>query len=158
LTMRSIASGFYTGHPSEYLVFTNVLVGCLLKGAYCLWNSFDWYVCYLLLVHFTALTGLAFLVLRRQPGWRFPLLYSIIFLQMEPRLFLHLQFTTTAFLVGLVGLLLLVDALQSGHRVNFPTTVFGLMFLTAAILIRDLVVLQLAIVALPFLVDRFGLK
>ena len=63
--MQWIASGFYTGHPSEYLVFSNVLIRWAVKSLYTLVPGCNWYLVYLLGIHYVALTGIAFVVLSR---------------------------------------------------------------------------------------------
>src|SRR6267142_3034143 len=44
LAMQLIASGFYTGHPSEYLVFTSFAIGWMLRLLYEFSGSFNWYL------------------------------------------------------------------------------------------------------------------
>lgn len=34
LVMQLIASGFYTGHPDAHLIFTNILIGWILRSPY----------------------------------------------------------------------------------------------------------------------------
>src|SRR5574340_1257988 len=67
LSMQLIASGSFTGQPSEYLVFTNVVIGWVLRILYETWNGPNWYMIYLLAVHFASLTALAFVFLSRRP-------------------------------------------------------------------------------------------
>src|ERR1035438_9003825 len=106
-----IASVFYTVQRDGHLVFSNILIGWTLRFLYGTWAGCNWYFIYLLAVHYAALTAIAFLVVSRRGGWLFALLYVGFFLIVETRILLHLQFTTTAFLAGTAGLLLLVDGL-----------------------------------------------
>lgn len=157
LMMQLIASGFYTGHPDPHLVFTNVIIGWVLRFLYGTWTGCNWYLGYLLVAHYAALTAVAFLVVSRRGGWLFTMLYLGFFLIVETHLLLRLQFTTTAFLVGTAGLLLLVDALQPGHPADGPRLITGLAFWGLMCLIREPVALLLAAVACPFVVERLGL-
>ena len=116
LMMQMIASGFHTGHPDAHLVFTNILIGWVLQFFYGAWTGYNWYLVYLLTVHYAALTAIAFLVVTRRGGWLFTLLYVGFFLIAETHILLYLQFTTTAFLAGTAGLLLLVDGFPSRIR------------------------------------------
>jgi hypothetical protein len=68
LMMQMIASGFHTGHPDGHLVFTNVLIGWALRFLYGTWTGCNWYLIYLLAVHYAALTAIAFLVVSRLGG------------------------------------------------------------------------------------------
>jgi len=155
--MQWIASGFYTGHPSEYLVFTNVLIGWGLKCLYTLVPGCNWYLVYLLGVHYVALTGIAFVILNRRESPGFVLLYIGFFIVVEVRNLLNLQFTTTAFLVGVCGLVLLVDGLQPRSPICWGRVVIGLALITLMGMIRELVAPFLALIALPFLLEQFGL-
>jgi hypothetical protein len=157
LTMQMIASGFYTGRPDGHLVFTNILIGrtlCFLYGA---WPGCNWYLIYILAVHFAALTAIAFLIVSRRGGWLFTLLYIGFFMFVEMHILLHIQFTTTAFLAGTAGLLLLVDGLQPGHRAYWPKVIIGIAFVGIMCLIREPVALLLAVIAGPFFLERIGL-
>ncbi len=78
--MQYIASGFYTGRPDAHLVYTNILIGWVLKFLYGSWAGCNWYFIYLLAVHFAALTVIAFLVISRRGGWLFTFLYIGFFL------------------------------------------------------------------------------
>jgi hypothetical protein len=157
LMMQRVASGFYTGHPDEHLVFTNVLIGWALRFLYGAWAGCNWYFIYLLAVHYAALTAIAFLVVSRRGGWLFALLYVGFFLIVETRILLHLQFTTTAFLAGTAGLLLLVDGLRPGRPVHWPEVIAGIAFAGLMCLVREPVALLLAVIACPFLLERLGL-
>jgi len=156
LGMQLIASGFYTGQPSEYLIFTNVLIGWILRCLYHLRDGHNWYFVYLVAVHYVSLTALAFVVLSRRRNWSFVLLYVGFFLMVEARILLQLQFTTTAFLTGAAGVLLLVDGLEPGRPARWPRIVAGVTLITLMGMIREHVPLFLAMVAFPFLVERFG--
>jgi hypothetical protein len=156
LMMQAIASGFYTGHSDAHLVFTNVLIGWALQFLYGSWAGYNWYFIYLVVVHYAALTAIAFLVVSRRGGWMFTLFYIGFFAVVTMRILLHLQFTTTAFLIGTAGLLLMVDGLRMGNPVNWPKVIAGIFFGTLMCLIREPVALLLAAIACPFLIERLG--
>ena len=157
LMMQMIASGFHTGHPDEHLVFTNILIGRVLRFLYGAWAGCNWYLIYLLVVHYAALTAIAFLVVSRRGGWLFTFLYLGFFLIVETHILLCLQFTTTAFLAGTAGLLLLVDGLRPGCPAHWPKVTAGIAFVGLMCLVREPVMLLLAVIACPFLLERLGL-
>src|ERR1035437_8469170 len=156
LGMQMIASGFYTGQPSEYLVFTNILIGWPLRTLYGLWPGWNWYFAYLVAVHYAALTAIAFVVLSRRRGWLFALFYGGFFLLAETRILLELQFTTTAFLAGTAAVLLLVHGLQPGRTRRWSLVIAGFAFTALMVMIREAVAPMLVLIALPFLIERFG--
>ena len=97
--------------PDEHMVFTNVLIGFVLKGLYTLWPALPWYGGYLLAVHFAAQSIMLYCVIR--PGYtRLRLrLYLVYFATAGLYLVNNLQFTSTAFLAGQSGILLLMLAI-----------------------------------------------
>ena len=157
LVMQLIASGSYTNHPDAHLVFTNILIGQVLRFLYGTWAGCNWYLIYILVVHYVALTAIAFVVMARRPGWLSVWLYVGFFLIAETHILLNLQFTTTAFLAGTAGLLLLVDGLQPGQPAHRWKVIAGVAFVSLMGLIREPVALFLVAVACAFLVERFGL-
>ncbi|MDR3459017.1 MAG: hypothetical protein P4N60_16340 [Verrucomicrobiae bacterium] len=157
LMMQLIASGFHTGHPDGHLVFTNILIGWALQFLYGTWAGCNWYFIYLVVVHYAALTAIAFLVVSRRGGWLFTGLYVGFFLIVEMRILLHLQFTTTAFLAGTAGLLLLVDGLQPAQPARWPKVITGFAFAGVMCLVREPVAMLFLIIAFPFILERLGL-
>ena len=157
LMMQMIASGFLTGQPDAHLVFTNIIVGRVLQLFYETWGGCNWYMLYLLVTHYAALTAIASLVVSRRGGWLFTGLYVGFFLIVETRILLHLQFTTTAFLTGTAGLLLLVDGLQPRHPAHWPKIIAGLVMVSFMWLVREPAAFLLAAAAWPFVLERFGL-
>jgi hypothetical protein len=156
LGMQLIASGMFSTHPSEYLIYTNVILGLALKSLYELWSGHNWYLTYLLAVHFAALTALAFLVISRARRLRWVALYVLFFLVGEIRILLSPQFTTTAFLAGTAGLMLLVDGLRPGYPVHRLKVLAGIAFVALMFMIREHVAILLTLVAWPFVVERLG--
>ena len=157
LMMQMIAAGFHTGHPDAHLVFSNILIGWVLRFLFGIWPGCNWYLIYLLAVHYAAMTAIAFLVVSRRGGWLFTFLYTGFFLIVETRILLHPQFTTTAFLAGTAGMLLLVDGLRAGRPINWWRTASGMGFAALMCLVREPVAPLLVLIAAPFLLERLGL-
>lgn len=125
LSMIVAGQGFCEA-PDEHLIFTNIIIGDVLKRLYLAFPHVPWYGCYLLLVHYLAQATLLYCALttgrcrdsasgqgpnsasdaarhsfRRRFG-----LYLVYFAVVELVLLNHLQFTTTAFLAAQAGLFL----------------------------------------------------
>ena len=96
------------GRPLPHLVFGNVLVGLVLRTLYRAVDWFPWYGLYLYLVHWAALLAVVYLVLadRRDRAWvRFTALGGILAL-FHLSMWMELQFTSAALLLGTSGLVL----------------------------------------------------
>jgi hypothetical protein len=101
--MEMLASGYVTGHPSEYLVFVNVLIGFVLKALYLGIPIVPWYPLLLLATVIFCLAGITRLLLQEDIPDRFCWLslFGIVF---GTYFLMHLQFTSTAYLLGLLGM------------------------------------------------------
>jgi hypothetical protein len=125
--MSMIASGKgICPAPDQHLVFTNVLIGDVLKSLYTAYAGFPWYGCYLLLVHVLAQSIILYcaLVVGRESqhatnteragsaGLLRLGLYLLYFALVEIPLLNRLQFTSTAFIAAQAGIFLLLFAWQ----------------------------------------------
>jgi hypothetical protein len=157
LTMIAAGRGFCPA-PDEHLIFTNILIGRLLKGLYTQWPSVPWYGGYLLTVHFLAQVALLYCALtclplrsrkvdssssdngpdrgafRRRLGT-----YLVYFAVVELVLLNSMQFTTTAFLCAQAGIFLLCLAAgrcRVGKRgvLALPMTAAVLMLVLASMI------------------------
>jgi len=123
--MASIVSGVATGAPSADMVFSNILIGRVLQQFYQWTDRVNWYTAYLLTVHFATMTGLLYAFLRMQPSRTSVALFVIVFAQFEVALIQCLQFTSTAAMAGVVGVLLvLVSTTECGAK-SLLAAVYG---------------------------------
>jgi hypothetical protein len=134
--MAEIVSGLTTGAPSAELIFSNILIGSVLKFLYGLTDRVNWYTLYLLGAHFVALTGLLWAFLRLQPSRKAVILFALLFVEFEVALLLRLQFTSTAILAAVGGLVLLLSRDETSGRRSSLATGWGAALLIMAGLIR----------------------
>jgi hypothetical protein len=152
--MAMVASGVGTiDGPDEHLIYTNVLIGKLLKQLYQSAPQIPWYGCYLLLVLFVAYWLLLYVLLLLDKNF-FSLSGFLLFYLATGVYFLtHLQFTSSAFLLGLSGLSLILanlflDTIEKKHRwMKWG----GALCLIAASLIRYAAFQMLVLSSLPLL-------
>jgi hypothetical protein len=109
LTMMQIASGLRYDEPSEYLVNINVILGLILKFFYRHFESVNWYVLFLYLVHFCSTTFILTVFLKQNRTLTYLGLYLSLFVFFEVFLLVNLQYTTTAMIAGSSGIILLID-------------------------------------------------
>jgi len=106
--MSMIAAGkLIATTPDEHLVFTHPLIGLLLKVLYTAIPSAPWYGLYLLTTQIVAHTVLAGLLLGYCTPLRAMAWFACWMLTVGVYFITHLQFTSTAFLAGMAGVLLL---------------------------------------------------
>jgi hypothetical protein len=117
--MQSVADGSLTGEPQPDLIVTNVIVGLVLAGLYRAAEGLPWYGAYLFLLQFIALAALTYVVLagrREGLAGRLLLLAGVVAVFHLP-LWLGLQFTSTAILLGATGVVLFRSV---ADRAGFP--------------------------------------
>lgn len=120
--MQMIVSGFRTGSPSEYVVFSNILVGKVLQALYSLNLNFNWYTFYIYFIHFVAAVLILIVLLKRNQDnvyWGL-LFFFVYFFFFEIRSLLYLQFTTTAFIIGIAGMSVI---LTEENKINIFTVI-----------------------------------
>ena len=119
IAMQAVVDGTLTGRPQPDLIVTNVIVGLVLAGLYRAAEGFPWYGAYLFLLQFLALAALTYVVLagrREGLAGRLLLLGGVVAVFYLP-LWLGLQFTSTAILVGAAGVALFRSV---ADRAGFP--------------------------------------
>jgi len=149
--MMMIASGALNGLPDEHLVFTNALIGEILKHLYQMNAAFNWYPIYLYLFNFLASLAIAYSLLKKIPSFVGLLAIGLFLLIGEFRLITSLQFTTTAAIVGLAGLVLIICNPQRHLGVRL---IVGILLFFASSLIREQVFYMLIVTLLPLLAFR----
>jgi len=114
-----VAGKGYGLSPDEHIVFSNVLVGFVLARLYSLCPSIPWYGGYLLTIHFAAQSLILYCVVR--PAYtRLRLRLYLVYFATAGLFFINnLQFTSTAFVAGQSGILLLMLAVRSASSGAF---------------------------------------
>jgi len=109
VVMQMISSGQMTGIPEGNLVFTNILIGKSLALLYSKFPLGHWYAAYLYGIHIIAVTVIVLVLLLRGGRWWGAVPCAVFLAIFEIRFLLLPQFTTTAFMIGLAGVLLLLS-------------------------------------------------
>ncbi len=121
--MNMVAAGqVITLEPDEHLFCTNVIIGKLLKSLYLRYPDFSWYGWYLVATQWIATIALVYCFL--QPNYsRSRLFYFLLyFLTAGIYFIVNLQFTTTAMLSVLAGVMLLLLILRSPRGRGFENS------------------------------------
>lgn len=166
--MTMIASGrCIASAPDEHLVFSNVLVGQVLKRLYTAWPQIPWYGCYLLVVHCAAQVALLYGALAAGRDFQVAgnaegaaaqgfrrrfVLYLVYFAVVELVFLNNMQFTTTAFLAAQAGLGLfwLAARRRAAHGAAAAGPLVGAAaFLVVAALIRPEGLLMALLITAP---------
>ncbi|MFH1329790.1 MAG: hypothetical protein ABIJ48_03935 [Actinomycetota bacterium] len=108
VAMQAVVDGTLTGEPLPHVILSNVILGLILRSLYRALGWFPWYGAYLYLLHLAALVALVYVVLsghRERLGLRLLMLGGVVAVFHIP-MWMSLQFTSTAFLLGATGVVL----------------------------------------------------
>jgi hypothetical protein len=150
VTMQLLASGLvFADRPDEHLLYSNVLVGLVLKHLYSGLPSIPWYGLYQVGTLTISAAALTFVLLSvgRSPR-RMAVVAIVLTVAVLPCL-VEIQFTKTAFLASFAGLLLLLLPLRASTPRPVITDAVGGALLVWGSLIRYESFLLALLVAVP---------
>ena len=137
--MYAIASGFAGGLPDEHLIYTNFILGILLKTLFSVFPSVNWYGFYLVTAHIIAWAVILRVFLKYFKIATVLLLFSYLFLTFGVYFIQNLQFTTTSSILGIAGIFLLFERIKtSGFEIKKLTLPILLIIIAALIRIHSL--------------------
>lgn len=133
--MQSIASGFFGGSPDEHLMYTNFLIGFLLKFLFSVFSNINWYGAYLLTSHVIA-WAILFFVFNKYLKLKYAIVaYVYLFLVFGIYFIHNLQFTTSTALLSVSALLLLYQQIDQS-KADFKRLILPALLLVFAALMR----------------------
>ncbi|MBC8173163.1 MAG: hypothetical protein H7X71_04580 [Chitinophagales bacterium] len=147
--MNYIAAGAFDGHPSEFTLFTNFLVGLLLKNLFLLRNDVNWYTLFFFLAQLLSLLQINAVLLKRNSSVAGFLIFCMILVIVACNFLIKLQFTSTAFIAAAAGVISLFFYFEKDQRDRniFMKSIF---FFTLSGLIRwDSFIAVLVIACIP---------
>lgn len=155
--MYTLAGGF--GEAPTNLLHYNHLwhpwLGGLVSNLFSAIPEVNWYSIALLVYHWLGLTAVLYVMLRMLKLSSAILLFLTLFIFIEARLLLSLNLTGAAFVSG-SGAVLLLTYLVKQQRITNWLTVFAILLLLLAGLLRLHVILLVIFLFLPLLFFRFS--
>jgi hypothetical protein len=144
--MLLFASGKYSGTPEAHLVFINYIYGLLLKLLYTWNNHIEWYSVLFAFFHVVSMSVISCVIVTEQKILRrYRILFLIVVYLIEIKFILLFQFTTTATLCALAGILLITR-----HK-KYQQIAGILLFIIAGLIRFDAAFLVLLIISPVFL-------
>lgn len=160
--MKGIVSGtFCVAEASDLMVYSNVLIGRLLKTAYAWSPGFPWYAFYLLSTHFVAYVALLWGFLLIRPNRQTVGYFLMAMIGFGSHLLWHFSFTTTAFLAVQSGIVLLVvQGCTSTREVAVTGTraSCGLFLIALGSMIRWQMFLCVSLLSIPMIASAFLMR
>ncbi len=152
--MLQIASGRYTGSPSEFLLYIHVALGLLLKTLFLHWPHFNSYAFVLLIMHM-AFACSVMCCLRHTAKSGFTAVYLMATAALfHGFVFFRLQFTTSAFVGAAAAFMVLLAGVihpADNPRARISTSVWATLLWAVAWMIRKEAALLAALLAAPML-------
>lgn len=132
--MMTIAAGWIDGIPDAHLVFTNVIIGTVLKALYIFAPSLNWYAFYLLV--FLSISGFTMLNVILHFGKNVRTIAILIFSISYLSFYFNFSFTSVSILVSLSGFGYLFKVIDGGNKKQFVGILFSIVLIVAGGLIR----------------------
>lgn len=155
VTMTLITNGLYTGEPSPYLVYINIIPGKFLALLYRAYPNWNWYSAFLYGVAFISLLSLLSVVVNKIKS-KLLLAISVLFVFIfYLRFLLFFQYTTIAALAATSGLFLFLFLVNNNKgNARFAYTIaYSLLFISS--LIRDQAFYLITILAIPVIIITY---
>ena len=146
ITMLLLASGKYSGTPEAHLMYINYLYGLFLFLWYKSFPAIEWYSIWFSLLHIISITLILKEILWRKCHALVKYSVSFIILIFEIFFVVNFQFTTTATLTTMAGIVLVL----SNERKK--SIYFGLFFIVIGGLIREESALMSLILSSPIFI------
>ena len=143
--MLLFASGKYSGTFEPHLVFINFIYGHFLTFLYSIYSDIEWYTLLFAILHICSSSVISWYLILKPTKPVYKYLFIFLFYIIEIRLILLFQFTSTAALVALAGIIL-IRYEKYNHRL------VGVLFFIIASLIRFEAAFLVLFVAIPLFI------
>jgi hypothetical protein len=146
--MLLFASGKYSGVCDPHLVFINYIYGLLLTFLYSNYASIEWYTLLFVIIHIFSLSVISWYVFNGKRKVLYKILFIGLIYVIEMRLIMLFQFTTTAAIATLAGVILICSK-------KWYQNLVGVFFVVIGSLIRFEASLLVLFVVSPFFLKFF---
>ena len=146
--INAIASGAVSGTPSEFLLFTNVIIGYLLKFLFTCLPTVNWYTWYLLSALFMGYVAIQYVFAnKKEPLWLGIFKHGLV-LALLLNCITTINFTEVAVVASAGGMLVIMASENKNHL----KLGYGLCLIVLGALIRAEVFKMFIFLGLPFFV------
>ncbi len=155
--LQYVSGTLISDEPAEFLIYTHICIGLLLKSLYLYNSHIAWYAIYLLSAMFLASWGILFALLRFHFSYLRIAIFFLFFYTVQVQHILFLQYTIVSAYATIAGFLLIFSAIKQKNKYVYCMAFFMLLM---AFLIRSsgfLLTLATCLPALAFYLYRFRL-
>jgi hypothetical protein len=147
-----IASGYTGGAASPFLVYSNVLLGFLISPLYTLQTSLNWEILLFVLLDFISLWVFLDLILSKAWPAPYKTAGTLVVFGSAAYFTLNITYTSTASLVCLAGLSLLLESARARSAFSIRMALAGISLVLVASLLRIQMVILVLGMTLPVLI------
>ncbi len=146
--MMNIVSGAYNNRPSEYMLFSNILIGKLLKYLFTIIPTINWYTWYLIVSILISYTGIQYSFNKIKAKPIIKIIRHFLILSILLFSLIALQFTRVAAIALTAGMLLLFTS----NKKEYIQIGFGILLIILGTMIRKEVLYMYILLSLPFII------
>ena len=147
--MNRIVSGMITSKPSEFIIFSNILIGKVLKFLYINIQNVNWYVWYLLFSFFIGYTGILYSFSKIKSQLWVKIVRHLLIFSVFCFTLLILQFTRIATVSIISGYILIL--FSNNDRKKYYEIILGVFLIVLGSTIRFYVFLMCFALFIPFI-------
>lgn len=149
--MCLIANGSYTGSPDYHLIFINFIYGWVLQQFYLFIPFFEWYSIFFSILHIISISIIAWYIINSKTNSVVRIVCFLLLFLLQIKLIESFQFTTTAAITGISGLVLLL-------RDSWWSKLIGAIIFFVATLVRFDAALLVLLISSPLIIYEFFYK
>jgi hypothetical protein len=157
IIMMMISSGYFSRVPDEHIVFSSFLIGFVLKFLYINILNINWYTFYLTFSNFLSCLVLMYSFLSVRQNIKTVIAFLLIYVFILKDFCFFLQFSHTATLVSLAGLVLYLSILHRDQKRNSEYVLAAIMIVFGS-LIRFEGALLILVLFTPYLIYYISKK
>lgn len=150
-----ILAGSISGESSPYILFCNILWASFLSFLYSHFDGINWYPLSFIIGHICFLSVFLWFIFKKINHKTQLYLWLLFVLGIESLLLIHLQFTSTATLLGFSALMLFTE---SALQKRFSLALFASVLLIMCILIRVEAAIAVAIIGSLFFLIKVPIR
>jgi hypothetical protein len=148
--MTQILSGYYSGSPVQFPIYSNVLVGLLYQLLFQINSRVNWVTIFYLVVNFLSVWNLFDNIFRLKQKKALTIFYVAVVIAFESYILVTITFTTIAAVACVSGLISLINTLLSNKNIWKFQLFSGIGLLLIGNLIRPSTVILVMIPFVPF--------
>jgi hypothetical protein len=150
--MLLTVSGYWSGQPDEHMIFSNVIIGGLLKHLYGMIPSINWYSTHLYATYYLSTVLISYSCFKFKPSLMRAVIFLIGFVVLGGYVLLYPTFTTASSMAAQSGIFSIIAFQKDNNQKSWPLAVLGVLMIVLGGLIRVKSMYMILLLSAPLLI------